>query len=231
MKEFMMKRLIVLISLLTCMNFVVFAQEDTGEEKIATSWDSVGFSWGHYFNSGTDIGDFSFGSPGIDFSEYGFYNQKNIGSFINVGLMFPVVDTIENGYSPKVQMDVIFGVGFRHKIKENLNLHFGVGPNVNMYGLKTVGSSEVRFSLGIGGDIGFKKDLTDSIYIDFGSKLSYDFVTFRVVKSANYYGGTDTKRKWITNSFFGIRPYIALGFNMYQYQKISKTKMGKPKFE
>jgi hypothetical protein len=227
MKEFMMKRLIVLICFLACMNFVVFAQEDTGEERIRASWDSVGFSWGNYFNSGTDIGDFYSGSPGIDLSSYGFYNQRNIGFFSKLGIMFPVVDTIENGYSPKFQMDYILGVGFRHEINENLNLHFGVGPNLNMYLLKTVGSNELRFSLGIGGDIGFKKDLTDSVYIDFGTTLSYDFVTFRVVNSANYYG-TDTK-KWIADSFFGIRPYIALGFNTYQ--KTSKIKMGKPKIE
>ncbi|GHV31245.1 hypothetical protein AGMMS4952_19590 [Spirochaetia bacterium] len=206
-----MKRLIALLGFLACMNFMAFAQEDTEKERIKTSWLSVGFNWGNKFNIGDDTGNFYSGSPGVNFSGYGFYNQSNIGFFLNYGLMFPVVNNIENGYSPMAQVDFLIGVGFRHEINEKLNLHFGVGPNFNMY----FPLNDARYSFGIGGDIGLKFDLTDSIFIDVGTTLSYDFVTYR--------------SDWTTNSFFGIKPYVAIGFNMYQ--KTSKAKLGKQKLE
>jgi hypothetical protein len=60
-----MKRFIALFGILACMDFMAFAQENTEEDRIETSWLSVGFNWGNYFDSGTDIGDFYSGSPGI----------------------------------------------------------------------------------------------------------------------------------------------------------------------
>ncbi|GHT70037.1 hypothetical protein FACS1894110_20710 [Spirochaetia bacterium] len=229
-----MKRLIALLGFLACMNFMVFAQEDTEKERIETSWLSVGFNWGNNFNIGDDIGNFYSGSPGVNFSGYGFYNQSKIGFFFNYGLMFPVVNNIENGYSPIDQADFLMGVGFRHELNKKLNLHFGVGPNFNMYFLlnkvdNDVKATDARYSFGIGGDIGLKFDLTDSIFIDVGTTLSYDFATYRTVDSTND-NWTNTKREssgWITNSFFGIKPYVAIGFNVYQ--KTSKAKLGKPK--
>jgi hypothetical protein len=196
----------------------------------------VGFNWGNYFDSGTDIGDFYSGSPGINLNSYSFFNQKNIGFFGNIGFMFPIVDTIGNGYNPIVHGSYILGVGFRNKINEKINLHFGIGPNLDQYYLlnrvnDNVKFAEARYSLGIGGDIGLKYDLTDSIYIDFGTTLSYDFASYRIAESTND-NWTNTKeesRGWTSSSFFGIKPYIAIGFNLYQ--KTSKVKMGKPKFE
>jgi hypothetical protein len=231
-----MKHFIVLFGILVCMDFMVFAQEDTEEDRIETVWLSVGFNWGNYFDSGTDIGDFYSGSPGINFNTYSFYNQKNIGFFGNIGLMFPVVNTIENGYNPIVHGSYIIGIGFRYKINEKLNLHFGIGPNLEQYYLlnrvnDNIKYTDDRYALGIGGDIGLKYDLTDSIYIDFGTTLSYDFASYRIVESTNdnWTNRKEESRGWISNSFFGIKPYIAIGFNLYQ--KTSKVKMGKPKFE
>lgn len=228
-----MKRFVMLFGFLACMNFVIFSQEETKEDRIETVWLSLGFNWGNYFDSGTDIGDFYSGSPGINFNSYGFYNQKNIGFFGNIGLMFPAVNSIGNDYNPIIHGSYIIGVGFRHKINEKINLHFGIGPNFDQYYLlnrvnDNIKFTDSRYSLGIGGDIGLKYDLTDSIYIDFGTTVSYSFASYRIVESTSD-NWTNTKKElggWESGSFFGIKPYIAIGFNLYQ--KTSKVKMGKP---
>jgi hypothetical protein len=231
-----MKRFVILLAVLGCMNFMLFAQEETEKERIETSWLSMGFNWGNNFDSGTDIGNFYSGSPGINFSGYGFFDQKNIGFFFNYGLMFPVINNIENGYDPLVQGDFIVGVGFRHKISDRFNLHFGIGPNFNMFHLLDRVNdndkfTDYRYGLGIGGDVGLKYDLTDSIYIDFGTTLSYDFAAYRIVESTNdnWINTKEESSGWINNSFFGIKPYISIGLNLYQ--KTTKPKIGKPKFE
>jgi hypothetical protein len=231
-----MKRFMVLFGILACVNFMAFAQEEIEKEQIETGWISVGFSWGNYFDSGTDIGNFYSGSPGINFNAYSFLDKKFIGFFGNIGLQFPVVNTIENGYSPIIHGNYILGVGFRHKINERLNLHFGIGPSLDQYSLlnrvnDNIKSTDYRLTWGIGGDVGLKYDLTDSIYIDVGTILSYGFGTYRIVQSTTD-NWTNTKTEldgWIINSVFGIKPYIGIGFNIYG--KTSKAKLGKPKFE
>jgi hypothetical protein len=86
---------------------------------------------------------------------------------------------------------------------------------------------DYRISMGIGGDIGIKYDITNVIYIDFGAALTYNFAGYRTVKSSldNW---TNTKQEhsgWINNyTLFGIRPYIAIGFNYYS----ENGKWGKP---
>jgi hypothetical protein len=231
-----MKRFVVLFGLLACVNFMVFAQEESEKERIETAWISMGINWGNYFDSGTDIGDFYSGSFGINFSGYSFFDQKNIGFFYNYGLMFPGVNNIENDYNPIAQGDFIIGVGFRHELSGKLNLHLGIGPNFNIFYLLDRVNDEDKFTdsrygLGIGGDIGLKYDLTDSIYIDFGTTFSYDFATYRIVESTNdnWKNTREESKGWINNSFLGIKPYIAVGFNLFQ--KTKKIKMGKPKFE
>jgi hypothetical protein len=230
-----MKRFFILLAGLTfCINFSVFADEETQETRTETIWFSTGANWGNYFDFGTDLGNFYSGAPGINFSGYGFYDHKNIGFFFNYGLLFPVFNNIDNNYNPTVQGDFILGVAFKHDISERLKLHFGIGPDFNMFYLldrvnDDVKYTDSRYGFGIGGDIGIKYDLTDSVYINIGTTLSYDFITYRAVESTvdNW---VNTKREsdgWITNSFIGIKPYLSIGMNLYQ--KTSKIKIGKPK--
>jgi hypothetical protein len=206
------------------MHFVVFAQEDAKGVQSQTVWLSAGLNWGNYFNGGTGIGDFySVAIPGLNFSLYGFWNQKNIGFFSNVGIMFPVIYYNETNYDPVIQADYSFGVGFSHKINKTLNLHFGVGPNSNLYSLSNeealtnVRFDDTRFEFGIGGDIVLRYKLIDTLYIDFGTTVSYDFIAYhRVIKSISNNGATTTEEsgRWINHLFFGIRPYIALSSNL-----------------
>jgi hypothetical protein len=230
------KHFVILLGLVGCVNFMALAQEETEKERIETTWLSTGFNWGNYFDSGTDMGNFYSGSPGVTFNGYSFFDQKNIGFFFDCALMFPVVNTLESGYDPIIQSDFIIGVGFRHKINERFNLHFGIGPNFSMFYLfneanNNVKSSDERHGWGIGGDIGLKYDLTDLVYIDFGTTVSCVFASYRIVESTedNWKNTREDSNGWISNSFVGIKPYIAVGFNLFQ--KTTKVKLGKPKVE
>jgi opacity protein-like surface antigen len=223
--------------LVICANFSVFSDEETPETKTEIAWLSLGTNWGNYFDFGTDLGDFYSGAPGVNFSGYAFGDQKDIiGFFFNYGLLFPVIDNIESGYNPITQGDFIVGVALKYDINERLKLHFGIGPNFNMfYLLDRVNidnkHADSRYSFGIGGDIGMKYDLTDSIYLDLGTTLSYDFITHRTVESTmdNW---VNTKREsggWIANSFIGVKPYLSIGINLSQKVSMSKVKIGKHK--
>jgi hypothetical protein len=233
-----MKRFYILVvGLALCVNFSVFSDEETQEIKTEINWFSIGANLGNYFDFGTDLGAFYSGASGINLSGYGFEDQKDIiGFFFNYGLLFPVINNIENGYNPTIQGDFIIGLALKYDISERLKLHFGIGPNFNMlYLLDRVNDdikyTDLRYGLGIGGDIGIKYDLTDSIYIDFGTTLSYDFITHRTVKSTTD-NWTNTKREsssWITNSFIGIKPYLGFGINLSQRISKSEIKIGKHK--
>ena len=200
--------------------------------SVEENWLSVGGSFGNYFDRGSDIGNFYYGSSGVNLNAYGFSNQNNIGAFVNLGLQYPVVNNIGNNYQPIVQTDLLFGVGFRYSINERLKLHFGAGPNISFLALEDKANDNEktehkRIMLGIGGDAGLKYDITDVIYIDFGTILLFNFAGHSWVDSTldNW---TNTRREsygWISgNTMFGIRPYIAIGFNYYQ----ESGKWGKP---
>jgi hypothetical protein len=217
----------------TIFRFVLFVVLTTTAFSLEETWLSIGANFGNYFDNGSDSGSFYAGSPGINFGGYGFWNQKNIGMFFNYGLFFPVAETFGNNYKPIVQADFILGPGFRYNINEKLRLHFGIGLDVNLLFLldrvdKNNKVTDKRIALGIGGDMGLKYDITDVVYIDFGTTLSYNFAGHSKIESTldNW---TNTKMEssgWINRySMFGIRPYIAIGFNYYQ----ENGKWGKPK--
>ena len=202
--------------------------------SIEETWFAFGANFGNYFETGSDLGDFYFGSAGINFNGYGFSDQKNIGLFFNYGLQFPITNNIEGNYQPNpIQGDFILGLGFRFSINDNFKFHFGIGPAINICGFQEIADiidekkTDNRFSLGIGADAGIKYDITDIVYVNFGVGLMYNFSGYSTV-TATFNNGENTKQEssgWINNySMFGIRPYIAIGFNYYQ----EKGKWGKP---
>jgi hypothetical protein len=72
------------------------------------------------------------------------------------------------------------------------------------------------------------RDITDVIYFNLGTTISYDFAGHRWITSTvdNWKNTKMESSGWMTGySMIGIRPYIAIGFNYYQ----EKGKWGKPK--
>jgi hypothetical protein len=219
-----MKKMMILAGLLIGLNAMLFSLEE--------AWLSMGPDFGAYAYHGADLEDFYPASPGINFTGYGFVDRKNVGYFFNYGFLFPLLDNIEGNLKPVSQLDFIIGVGFRYEINERLNLHFGIGPEVNFLYLlnredKNVKSTDYIISFGIGEDIGIKFDITDTIYLDVGATLTYNFAALREIESTtdNWKNTALESSGWVKNfSMPGIRPYIAVGFNIYQ----ERARWGKP---
>jgi hypothetical protein len=219
-----MKRAIFGFALILGVNSVLFPLEET--------WLSIGANFGNYFESGSDLGNFYMGSPGINVSGYGFSNKKNMGMFFNYGFLFPAANTIAHDVNLILHGNFILGPGFRYNINENLKLHWGIGFDFNVYALldrvnEDKETRDSRIGLGIGGDIGLKYDITDVIYINFGTTVTYNFANYRGLESTddNWTNTRQVTSGWINNyALFGIKPYIAIGFNYYQ----EKGKWGKP---
>ncbi|GHU92298.1 hypothetical protein FACS189479_00780 [Spirochaetia bacterium] len=92
---------------------------------------------------------------------------------------------------------------------------------------KNVKKTDYIISFGLGEDIGIKFDITDIVYLDVGTTLTYNFAAFREVESTrdNWKNTAWESSGWVNNfSMPGIRPYITIGFNIYQ----ERARWGKP---
>jgi hypothetical protein len=227
-----MKRFMVVLALILAANSAAFSQ------NVTESWSTVGANFANNFQKDEYLGDFYAGSSGVNFSRYRFRNHNKIGSFYNMGILFPVTNNIENDFSPSMQVDFLFGVGFRNNISEKLILHYGVGFNFNFSSFTESAAidrknTDYRQGFGIGGDIGLKYDITDIVYLNFGTALMYNFASYRVTRSTED-NWTTTRRDfsgWVNSpSNFGIRPYLGFGFNLYYHRQTERNiQWGTPK--
>jgi outer membrane protein W len=139
-----------------------------------------------------------------------------------------------------LQMEFIIGSGFRHNITGNLNLQFGMGFDWMLVYAKynqkntagdTIDFSKAAYNFGIGGDIGFKYDITDFFDIHGGVTLSYMFFNnTQLYSSQKTSNDVETRTRIYDDNIkgyskFSIKPYICIGLNYYQ----EKVVLGKPK--
>ena len=126
-----MKAFIFIVVFVIGVNSALFSSD----EIYSDGWFSLGLNFGNYFQNDSNLGNFYAGSLGINFSGYGFWNHNhNIGIFFNFGLLLPhqnplSANTIGGNYNQVVSSEFILGPGFRHRINENLTLHYGIGLN------------------------------------------------------------------------------------------------------
>jgi hypothetical protein len=237
------KKFLVLVVLITSISPVAFS--------LSESWTGLGFGWGNFFENVSKDGDSTkthMSSPGATLNSYAFENRGNIGILSNMAFLFPNRGTLDiNGVKTSVDLSVydilfqfnaIIGPGFRYNVDDKLALQFGVGLNymqtVGSYTntifvagyAEKVGFTLLAFNLGIGGDVGMKLDITDTVFVSVGSTLSFDFASHTSVFSS--YENTSG---WASNySLFGIRPYLCIGFNSWAEEPGPfKGEMGKPK--
>jgi hypothetical protein len=230
-----MKSFVFGLTLIIGVNLVAFSQEEIWED----GWLALGIDFGNYFQNDSNLGNFYAGSLGINFSGYGFWNhEKNIGVFFNHALLLPYQNplagnTIDSNYNQVVSGDFLLGPGFRYRINEKLNLHYGIGFNFSLFNFFNKSNdddkfTDQRYGFGIGADVGLKYDITDVVYLNIGTTLNYNFANYRVAESTSD-NWTNTRRDssgWVSNfSSFGIRPYFAIGINFYS----KKAQWGKPK--
>lgn len=191
-------------------------------------WLNLGISWGNQWeSSGSSIIKTYLSSFAIDLGSYNFRLNKNVGSFQHVSFYFPRTGTIEaNGtkitidlssnYDFIMGIDEILGVGFRSNINEQILLNFGIGPKFGVLFATNKYTRMLAFFLGIGGDMGFKFNITDLISISLGSTISYSFL--------NYTVGSNSFAK--NYSLLDVKPYICLSLNRF-YDSDNKQHWGK----
>jgi hypothetical protein len=226
-----MKKFLVVLALILAVNSVAFSQ------NITELWSTVGANFANNFQKDAYLGDFYTGSSGVNLSGYRFRNQSIIGSFYNMGVLFPVINKMDSNFSPSMQGDLLLGIGFRINTSEKLKFHFGVGFNLNFSfftnNVANNKSTDYRQGFGIGADIGLKFNITDAFYLDFGTALMYNFVSYRLVRSTGD-NWTNTRRDfsgWVNSPLnFGIRPYLGFGFNLYYHRQTERSvQWGTPK--
>ena len=226
-----MKKALLFLVLAAGFNSSAFLFSD--EPWAQESWALLGFEYGNFFESYSDKGstiESYTGSPGINFGGYRFWEGENLGIFIRGLVAFPVVSVTEtNGISKKTgisdyvlrfQVGMLIGPGFRYALDERINLKCAVGVGfllstdwyteyIPAYG--DAAHSKQSWSLGIGGDLGVKFDITDTVFITAGSVFTYDFAGH--IDMETPYGSSSG---WAKDYYmFGIRPYIAAGINLY----------------
>jgi hypothetical protein len=183
-------------------------------------WYAFGIPYGFYSETGSDIDDLNIYSIGFLLNQYTFTNNKNIGLYTRIGYK-PIF--FNNDFAYASQLEFLAGVGYRMRINEDFNLHFGLGLAVHWILIQdAISSNEIsyydRLTMGLGADLGFKWDITKIVFFNTGVNLIYNFICWGKLEYTN--------DDWITTtmiydneiknySLFGIRPYIAIGFNFY----------------
>jgi opacity protein-like surface antigen len=226
-----MKKVLLFLVLAVGVNSSALLFSD--EVWLSESWASLGSEYGSFFERYSEgrntVGSYTF-SSGINFGGYRFFHGKRYGIFLNGLLALPVISDIEtNGVITRnslaealfsYQVGLIFGPGFRLPINNSINFRFGVGASFLLTDaacieyIRGYGNAEVEkltFSLGIGGDVGFKFDITNNVFLSAGSIVTFAFASYMNVDTP--YGNSSG---WAKDYFmFSLRPYIAIGINLY----------------
>ncbi|MDR2662298.1 MAG: hypothetical protein LBC31_04800 [Treponema sp.] len=204
-----MKKAAVFIGLLSGIGFFAFSQQQE-------TWVSLGFEFGNYFENISDSRNTYVGSPGMNLNFYSFGYQKKFGLFNRNSFLSPVIKTGEsNDFTYGMQMAFVLGPAFRYAFNNNTTLQTGLGVNVaGIYvdypeGAYTYPVNSMVF--GLGGDLGVKFDLTDTIFINIGSAFSFNFFNAFSVESV-----PPAVRNWLDNyTALEVKPYICIGINSY----------------
>ena len=226
-----MKKVILFFVFAVCVNSFLFSDEPL----LSESWASVGFEYATFFERCSDevnIVDSFTGSLGINFGGYRFFNGRNPGIFIHGLVAFPVTGFSEtnggaktktnfNDYLYITQVGLLVGPGFRFDLSEKLKFKCAAGIGflytVSMYPgyIPTYGDvvyEKESFSLGIGGDVGLKFDISDAVFLNIGGIFTLDFASYIDMETS--FGNSSSG--WAREFFMlGMRPYISVGTYLY----------------
>lgn len=202
------------------------------------SWVSAGYEHGNFTEYSSSNGvrlTSTMTSPGIFLSVYTFSNNSDIGIFVHDSFLFPKSGSLSDGvdtvsvdlsiYDFIIQIGIIIGPGFRYEIDEKLKLYYGIGFSLQQesgwYDNPTAYASILSYNFGLGGNIGLKYDVSDTIFLNVSAVGSYHIKNYTSMSSTylNVEGWTEKY------SMISLRPYIGIGFNMYREKSI----FGKPK--
>lgn len=175
------------------------------------------------FTEKADEGTTKIFSNAIDLSISSYFNQSNLGFYLNTEYIFPdVLSATINGNTISTTSDdydlasiISAIVGITYKYNSGLfNIFGAAGLSLTQTGLANEYMALINYSLGLGGDIGIRLIPTKYMYFTLGSVFSYDF----------YYNGSlttayDEINKSGKYNFTSIRPYIGIGFRLKEEMK------------
>jgi len=218
-----MKKTVIFFILLIGANFSAFS-------LTSESWLYFGFEYGNLFDTYLEqketVSSYM-ASLGVNLGSYNFFSEKDYGFFVHGFFAIPVTGykvingvSKDNDYDKPFQIGIIFGPGLKYNITENFKFKGAIGLNILMSWLNYSGYiptygdvlyETYRCDWGIGGDIGFKINITRVFFINFGSIFTFDFVRFIIMD-------TSFKKRSIGRmddfNMVEIRPYITVGFNI-----------------
>ncbi|GHU26169.1 hypothetical protein FACS1894172_14670 [Spirochaetia bacterium] len=174
---------------------------------------SAGFVFGNTFVYDPDNDDSYFGSPGMAFEGYSFWNHKNFGIFYHGSFAFPVVGEGKDNHD--FQWEGIFGPAFRIRFTDRLTLQTGIGIGGSglfaRYEENGVDYFRAIFNFGVGADAGLKFDITDKFFIKGGANVMWSFLGGSVAHETSRNGDWNPKGY----STLAVNPYITFGLNIY----------------
>ncbi|MDR0707762.1 MAG: hypothetical protein LBF60_07800 [Treponema sp.] len=192
---------------------------------------SLGFAYGGVFditeNTARPTGSFT-NALGISLVTYGFWDDKQPGMFFHLGGLFnssSVKDGILN-YNSVIE-DIVVGPGFRVNLNDVLTFRYGVGFDFSMeacdYRKQDAEDdySVVSLDFGLGGNANVKLDVTDIFCVVLGVNVTCTVADWTLSSAES------TTSKWTFAPIIGIKPYIGLGWNMYN----EYSHFGKPPFK
>jgi hypothetical protein len=236
MKKFAIASLFLVLALPGARGaLAVFAQEAASFTVPARETSrSTGFEFGNTIEHGGNSDNGYFGSPGMSFERYSFWDDKDFGKFFHGSFTVPVIgdDTYD------LQWGLLAGPAFRVRFTDRLTLHTGLGFGASgsfaWYDKADADYFRSAFNFGIGADAGLKIDLTDTFFIKGGVNVTWSFLGITNVRKNNRshgdWGETDKKPRghWTLNA----NPYISFGINLYTPERqIGSPRLGKPPLE
>ncbi|GHV71703.1 hypothetical protein AGMMS49928_24740 [Spirochaetia bacterium] len=180
---------------------------------------SAGFVFGNTFVFDPDNDNSYFGSPGMAFEGYSFWNHKNLGIFYHGSFAFPVVG--DDGDTPlhEFQWEGIFGPAFRIRFTDSLTLQTGIGIGtsglLDFYEQSGDDYFGVMFNFGVGADAGLKFDIGDKFFIKGGANVMWSFLGGSVAHETSRNGDWSTDWNPKGYSTLSVNPYITFGLNIY----------------
>ncbi|GMO69746.1 MAG: hypothetical protein Ta2A_18050 [Treponemataceae bacterium] len=176
---------------------------------------SAGFVFGNTFVFDPDNADSYFGSPGMVFDGYSFWNHKNVGIFFHGSFAFPVVGDDAQDF----QWEGIVGPAFRIPFTDKVTLQAGIG--IGGSGLfaryEENGADYFRtiLNFGVGADAGLKFDITDKFFVKGGANVMWSFLGGSVAHEKSRNG--DWSKAWNAKDYstLSVNPYISFGLNIY----------------
>ncbi len=226
----MKKAFLVIILLLV--SFVIYSE----------TWVSTGFEYSYLIENDIYYKELtyktnSFGM-GINYAHY--FQNKDIGFFVHGSLLIPFFETSEfYGYSQEINLNefdlrlhlgLLAGPIFKIKVNDNSDIHFGLGLNIyekifidrenrshDDDGGYDTSESEIYYTtLGIGGEIGYRKIIKGNLHFDVGLIMLYGFYMHVRDTYNSFSQECDTTEKNANKNYkmLSYNPYLLISINL-----------------